>query len=69
MMTADRRRDEAERRTTVNSDDPDSRKGAVESGRAGGNPNAPALDDNGLPNDDKKVTEDAVGAREDETQG
>lgn len=69
MTTPDRGPVEAERTTTVNSGDPDSRKGPVENGQAGGNPNAPALDDNGLPNDEKKITEDAVGAREDETQG
>jgi hypothetical protein len=48
-------------------------KGAIEGdhptspGR--GNTNAPGLDDNGLPDDPVAITEDVVGANEDETQG
>lgn len=53
--------------------DPDEQKGAVEGERPGGpgagNPNAPGLDENGLPDDPVAITEDVVGANEDETQG
>jgi len=34
-----------------------------------GNANAPALDDEGLPDDSDKVAEDVIGANLDETQG
>ena len=34
-----------------------------------GNPNAPALDDQGMPKDCDKIAEDVIGANEDETQG
>ena len=34
-----------------------------------GNENAPALDDQGLPNDDVKISEDVIGANLDETEG
>jgi len=54
-------------------DDPDTHKGAVEGDRptdpGQGNANAPALDENGLPDDPVAITEDVVGANEDETQG
>ena len=53
--------------------DPDAQKGAIEGDRpddkSQGNPNAPALDDNGLPSDPVKIVEDVVGANEDESQG
>ncbi len=53
--------------------DPDETKGAVEGTRPGdagqGNANAPALDDNGLPDDPVAITEDVVGANADGTQG
>ena len=34
-----------------------------------GNPNAPALDDRGLPVDKTKICEDVIGANVDQTQG
>ena len=53
--------------------DPDEQKGAVEGTRphdAGqGNPNAPGLDDAGMPNDPVAIGQDVVGANEDESQG
>jgi hypothetical protein len=49
--------------------DQDIHKGAVEDEAAGKATNAPALDANGLPNDKKKIAEDALGAREDKTTG
>lgn len=54
-------------------DDPDRRKGAVEGTRPGdpqrGNPNAPALDEQGLPDDPVAIAEDEIGANEDQTRG
>jgi hypothetical protein len=53
--------------------DPDLTKGAVEGppsdDAAQGNANAPALNDQGLPNDEVAIAEDVIGANEDETQG
>jgi hypothetical protein len=49
--------------------DQDIRKGAVEDGCPSERPNAPALDENGLPNDDTAIAQDALGANEDESQG
>jgi hypothetical protein len=53
--------------------DPDSNKGAVEGDRPTDNqhynPNAPALDKNGLPKNRKAIAEDVIGANEDNTQG
>jgi hypothetical protein len=34
-----------------------------------GNPNAPALDDQGLPNDADLIAQDVIGANVDETEG
>jgi hypothetical protein len=34
-----------------------------------GNPNAPGLDQNGLPNDPVAICEDVIGANVDETEG
>jgi hypothetical protein len=53
----------------MTSDDQDIHKGAMEDGCPSEATNAPALDDEGLPNDEKAIAEDALGAREDETQG
>jgi hypothetical protein len=54
-------------------EDQDLHKGAIEGDRPTDvqfvNPNAPALDDEGLPSDDVKIAEDALGANEDETEG
>lgn len=52
--------------------DPDLKKGAVEgppAERAHSNRNAPALNDDGLPNDEVAIAQDVIGANEDETQG
>jgi len=53
--------------------DPDVQKGAVEGTRphddGQGNPNAPGLDEGGLPNDPIAIGQDVVGANEDESQG
>ena len=53
--------------------DPAAHKGAVEGDRPEdqqyGNRNAPALDENGMPDDPIKIAEDALGAEEDETEG
>jgi hypothetical protein len=53
---------------------PDQHEGAVEGDRPtddpqNGNPNAPALDDQGMPDDETKIAEDVIGANTDETQG
>ncbi len=50
--------------------DSDLHKGAIEdTPDSMGNPNAPALDENGLPNDEVAIAQDVLGANEDETQG
>jgi hypothetical protein len=53
--------------------DPDAQKGAVEGTRpddaSQGNPNAPGLDEGGLPNDPVAIGQDVLGANEDESQG
>jgi hypothetical protein len=49
--------------------DQDIHKGAMEDGRPIEATNAPALDADGLPNDETAIAEDALGAREDGTQG
>jgi hypothetical protein len=53
--------------------DPDEQKGPVEGNRemdgGQGNPNAPGLDEAGMPNDPVAIAQDVVGANEDESQG
>jgi hypothetical protein len=49
--------------------DHDIHKGAVEDEQPSGATNAPALDANGLPKDRTTIAANALGAREDETQG
>jgi hypothetical protein len=53
--------------------DPDLEKGAVEGPptdqHTQGNPNAPGLDENGMPNDDVAIAQDVIGANVDETEG
>jgi hypothetical protein len=49
--------------------DQDIHKGAIEDGRPSERTNAPALDENGLPNDDTAIAQDALGANEDQSQG
>lgn len=56
--------------TNSSSTDHDGRKGAVEEDRPHAHESgAPGLDGNGLPNDATAIAQDAVGAREDRTQG
>jgi hypothetical protein len=57
------------RRIARQSRDHDLHKGAVEDGRPSAATNAPGLDGNGLPNDETAIAEDALGAREDRSQG
>jgi hypothetical protein len=52
----------------------DQHEGAVEGDRPtdrqqNGNPNADALDAEGLPSDETKIAEDVIGANLDDTQG
>ena len=50
--------------------DSDLHKGAVEGSPDGNwNHNAPALSEEGLPNDEVAIAEDVIGANEDKTQG
>jgi hypothetical protein len=50
--------------------DNDVHKGAIEDDRRDpGRSGAPGLDENGLPNDATAIAQDAVGAREDKSQG
>jgi len=49
--------------------DQDIHKGAMEDERPSPTTNAPGLDDDGLPNDETAIAEDAIGAREDGSQG
>jgi hypothetical protein len=53
--------------------DSDEHIGAVEGDRPTdpqqGNPNAPALDADGLPNDPDAIAQDVIGANLDETEG
>ena len=49
--------------------DHDIHKGAMEDERPSDISNAPGLDDDGMPNDERAIAEDAIGAREDRSQG
>jgi hypothetical protein len=49
--------------------DADVHKGAIEHDDPCDTSNAPGLDDDGLPNDAIAIAEDAIGAREDGSQG
>jgi hypothetical protein len=53
----------------ANERDHDIHKGAIEDGRPSATTNAPGLDDDGLPNDETAIAENALGAREDGSQG
>jgi hypothetical protein len=57
------------RTAVLTSRDHDIHKGAIEDGSPSGTRNAPGLDDEGLPNDETAIAEDALGAREDGSQG
>ena len=67
MTTANGYSDAVARALT--SRDQDVRKGAMEDGRRSEATNAPGLDDDGLPNDETAIAQDALGAREDGSQG
>ena len=61
-------------RTASKPDPGEKHLGAVEGDRPTdqpnqGNPNAPAIDENGLPNDPVAVCEDVIGANVDKTEG
>jgi hypothetical protein len=63
-----------ERRTTTHGGDEDEHMGAVEGDRATdspnqGNPNAPGVDAEGLPDNPVGTAEDRIGANLDETEG
>jgi hypothetical protein len=50
--------------------DQDSHKGAMEEGRPGPErADSPGLDENGMPNDATAIAQDALGARDDKSQG
>jgi hypothetical protein len=56
--------------THSSSADQDHHKGAIEDDQPDPDrPGAPGLDENGLPNDATAIAQDAVGAREDKSQG
>jgi hypothetical protein len=61
--------DAATRRVAMTSPDSDIHKGAMEDERPSSTTNAPGLDDDGLPNDETAIAQDALGAREDGSQG
>ena len=61
--------DGASETRNLTSRDHDFRKGAIEDGGPTAATNAPGLDDDGLPNDEKAIAEQALGAREDGSQG
>ena len=59
---------------TIAQGEGDEHLGAVEGDRPSdcpqqGNRNAPAMDEEGMPNDSTAVAEDVIGANEDETEG
>ena len=56
-------------KTNHRSGDADMHKGAIEDDHPSATSNAPGLDDDGLPNDEIAIAEDAIGAREDGSQG
>ena len=57
------------RLTASTSRDQDIHKGVLEDSRPSATTNAPGLDDEGLPNDETAIAQDALGAREDGSQG
>jgi hypothetical protein len=61
--------DAAGRGGSLPSRDADLSKGATEDERPSATTNAPGLDDDGLPNDETAIAEDALGARADGSQG
>jgi hypothetical protein len=76
MSAENRESDErtAGRQAPPQAGESDDHIGAVEGDRPSdrpqhGNPNAPALDDQGLPDDPAAVCQDVIGANLDETEG
>jgi len=59
--------------TVKQQDDPDIHKGAIEGDRPTdeqiGNPHGDGVNDEGMPDDEIAIAEDAIGANEDESQG
>jgi hypothetical protein len=69
-MTTNARFVDVTTQTTMRSSgDADMHKGAIEDDHPCARSNAPGLDDDGLPNDEIAIAEDAIGAREDGSQG
>ena len=68
-MTTFRSCDVAMRTRLRSSPDRDRHKGAIEDDHPCDMSNAHGLDDNGLANDELAIAEDAIGAREDGSQG
>jgi hypothetical protein len=67
---AERREQRHSEQIDLHVGDSDLKKGAIEGAPDGqGNRNAPALDDQGLPNDEVAIAEDVLGANEDQTTG
>ena len=70
MTTVNANSDAATKRhPALMSRDHDIHKGAIEDGRPSATTNAPGLDDNGLPYDEPAIVGNALGAREDGSQG
>jgi hypothetical protein len=70
MTTVNESSDAAtKRRAVLTSRDHDIHKGAIEDGCPSATTNAPGLDDDGLPNDETAIAGNALGAREDGSQG
>jgi hypothetical protein len=61
--------DQRDHRHDHQDEDQDLHKGAMETPDSPGNLNAPALDENGWPNDPVAIAEDVIGANEDGTEG
>jgi hypothetical protein len=61
--------DSVEQPRRVTSRDHDVHKGATEDSRPTTTTNAPGLDDEGMPNDELAIAQDALGARVDGSQG
>ena len=70
----DQTRDQARSTRSGKVDDAEDHLGAVEGDRPTdqpnqGNPNAPGVNHEGMPNDPIKICEDVIGANADETEG
>lgn len=69
MTNHDALLDGTARTPTIRRGGADGGKGVMEHGRPWVTTNAPGLDDDGLPNDETAIAEDALGARVDGSQG